>query len=659
MAWTSGALSTSNDKVKYTITIDEKSTNVTNNTSNVTVSVRFYRTNTGYTTYGSGTVYCTINGTRYTAAVSSSQKITNSGIVLFSKNLNIGHDSNGAKTLTVSASISISGVLSSSSQSYSHALTTIPRASGLTVGNGTLGTKQTITADRKSSSFTHTLSWKCGSYSGTIASKSTATSWSFTPELKLATGAPYGTGVYCDVTLTTYNGNTSVGSATKRITLAIPASVKPTVSSLSFSDSKGYLYTYGGYIQGQSVVNVTVNATQAQGSPINSYSTVIDGSTYTGKTFNTTIRSSGTVDVKATVKDGRGRSSDQLSTNITVLPYSVPKITKLSVKRCNQDGADNDRGGYAAITISYSITSLNDLNSKSVSLKYKKTSDEEWTNASLTASYSASDQVVIVAADDAHSYDIQLTVQDSFATTLMNTSVSTGYCLYHIPASGKGITFGGVAEDDGFNVKMDAHFHNGITEDIPVISADCNELLTSGKYYIGNGGTTTANKPDGYNGWLTVKAYEDAQYCYQEYVTISGMIYKRWRNAGTWGNWIREDGQKILWEGLMVMGQGQTAQLSEKITAQKSGIVLMFGEYSNNAWAGTNITCGFIPKTVVTKLSGAGYNFNLTNPWRHAHKYLYISDSSISGNSNNSITHAVDNVTYINGMYVLRWVIGV
>ena len=243
MAWTSGDLSTSNTYVKYKITIDEKSTSVSNNTSNVTVSVKFYRTNTGYSTYGEGTVSCTINGTKYTSSVKASQKITSSGIVLFSKNLNVKHNSDGSKTLTVSANISMSGVLSSDSQSFSHALTTIPRASGLTVGNGTLGSAQTITANRKSSSFTHTLAWKCGSYSGTIANKSTATSWSFTPELKLATVAPYGTVVSCTFTLTTYNGGTSVGSVNKSIQLTIPSSVKPTINSLTLSDSKGYLAT--------------------------------------------------------------------------------------------------------------------------------------------------------------------------------------------------------------------------------------------------------------------------------------------------------------------------------------------------------------------------------------------------------------------------------
>ena len=98
---TSGNMSTSNQYVKYTISINQNSQNVSNNCSNVSVYVRFWRDNSGYTTYGSGTCYCKINGTTYSATVSPSQKITDSGINLFSKTLDIHHNNDGTKTLTV------------------------------------------------------------------------------------------------------------------------------------------------------------------------------------------------------------------------------------------------------------------------------------------------------------------------------------------------------------------------------------------------------------------------------------------------------------------------------------------------------------------------------------------------------------------------------
>jgi hypothetical protein len=188
---TSAALNTSNTRVKYTISIKQNSQNVSGNYSNVTVSVRFYRTNTGYTTYGTGTVYCKINGTTYTSDVTPSQKITSSGIVLFSKTLNINHNSDGTKRLTCSAWIKHNAPLTSSEQSYSQTLTTIPRATKHTISPSTvdLGKSIAISLPRASSSFTHKLTWTFGSKSGTISTSAT-TSSSFTPSLSLAGEIP-------------------------------------------------------------------------------------------------------------------------------------------------------------------------------------------------------------------------------------------------------------------------------------------------------------------------------------------------------------------------------------------------------------------------------------------------------------------------------------
>lgn len=70
---TSEAFDTSNQFIKFEIKVKENSYSVENNSSNVTVTVRFWRTN-GYTTYGNGTVYCYIYDTTYSQSVTSDQK---------------------------------------------------------------------------------------------------------------------------------------------------------------------------------------------------------------------------------------------------------------------------------------------------------------------------------------------------------------------------------------------------------------------------------------------------------------------------------------------------------------------------------------------------------------------------------------------------------
>ena len=401
----------------------------------------------------------------------------------------ISHNSDGTRSFSVSlaAAIYYSSIGCTGSQTFT--LDTIARASTLSVSDGTLGTKTTLTADRKSSSFTHTLTWECGSYSGTLATKSTSTSWPFTPELKLASVAPYGQKVYCSYTLSTYNGSTLVGTDSKSAWFAIPSSVKPSCT-LSLSDSKGYASTYGGYIQGESQLSVTINATQAYGSPISRYSASANGTTYSTRTFTTSVlKTVGTNTISATVTDGRERPGS-VSSNIKVLAYSRPQITNLKVRRCNANGTENDRGGYGKISFHCAITPLSNKNTRACSLRYRQSGATTWTNApAITLSaYNQDCNPPVIQMSDAHSYEVQINLTDAFGTTSAVTSISTGYCLYHIPASGKGITFGGIAEGDGFNVKMDATFGENVNMK-KNLHLDGN---VNGKYLTGTWLQTTA-----------------------------------------------------------------------------------------------------------------------------------------------------------------------
>lgn len=736
---TSGALVTSNQYINYTISIVENSISIENNTSNVTVSVRFYRTNSGYETYGSGTVYCTIDGSDYSASVTASQKITSSGIVLFTKTLDISHDSDGSKTLYVRAYISHSQV-TSSSQLYGLVLSTIPRTSSISVGNGTLGSAMTITADSKSSSFTHTLTWACGNYSGTIATKSSETSWSFTPELKLSTGAPNGTSLYASFTLETYSGSTYVGSYTEYVWLAIPSSVVPSVT-IELSDDKGYAATYGGYIQGKSEVKVVANGSGIYGSSISSYSTVVNGKTYSGSTATASLADKdGSVTVKTTVKDSRGRSAS-VSKSITVIAYSNPIVSKLSVVRCNLDGTENDRGAYTKVSFAYSITPLSNKNTKAAAIRYKKSSDTEWVTKVLTADYMVTNQHEIISTDDGSSYNIQLVVTDAFGSTTKSTSVSTGFCLQHITASGKGITFGGIAETEGFGVKMDAtfegvvdarkkiymggnkktsdekqihfqtetsatnvhdiqiyggnggsvdafgvydsknsrnvfsyddstntaiagpltHFEHGMTEDIRIVSSgDCNDIRSSGHYYIGD---SVVNKPSSENGWLTVKSY-GTNYCYQEFMSNAGNRYLRMQDSTTWGAWIRSGyygGPKLLWSGYAAMFASQTATLSEAVSMQQNGIVLTFAaDDSSTDDPNTEFSSHFVPKGLIAQKLDRGHTFNVSSGWALGTKYLYINDTQVRGNDiNQKGESVVGGATFNNAYFVLVRIYGV
>lgn len=487
------------------------------------------------------TLYVTIDGA---TVYNKSDRVERKVGTIKTGTKTITHNSNGSRSFTITLGAAVYGTSVNCKGSGTFALNTIGRASTLNVSGGTLGVAQTITADRKVSSFTHTLTWECGSYSGTIATKSTATSWSFTPPLELANTATqlFPAGVYFK--LTTYNGSTVVGTSDQTVVMKIPTSIKPTCT-VNITDPTGYSATYGGYVQGKSKMQVTVSANPAYSSPITSYSIIANGNTYSDNPATTgVITASGTNTIIGKATDKRNRTGSA-TTTINVLAYSSPKIT-FTMYRCDQDGIENMTGSYCKVSYKAVITSLSNKNSKSIKLRYKKTSDTTYTFRTINMESYTQEGSEIFSAEDGSSYNVQMQAIDSFETSTTTAELSTGFSIMHIAASGKGLAIGKISQADEFEVGMDAkfysgaHFNKGFTEDIPnIANSDCNTIVASGHYYAY---TDTANKPDNKNGWLTVKAYQDGSYwCHQEFITYDGHRYFRHKSSGTWGNWERLD----------------------------------------------------------------------------------------------------------------------
>lgn len=488
---TSGAMSTSNDRVKYKITVTQNSQNVTNNTSNVTVTVRFYRTNSGYTTYGSGTVYCKINGTTYSASVTPSQKITESGINLFSKTVNVAHNANGTKTLTTSAWIKLNTPLTSSEQSYSVTLTTIPRATTPTVSASSvnLGSSLTINLPRASSSFTHTLKYSFAGASGTIGT-GYGTSATWTPPITLANNIPNTTSGTVTITCDTYSGSSKVGSKNVTCKLTVPSSVVPTISSIAAVETvEGLAAKIGAFVQGQSKPQVTITAAGVYGSTVTTYISTVGSSSFNGASFTlSNLNTSGTVAINVTVTDSRGRKNSRTQ-NITVLPYSIPQITAFSAVRCDSNGTADEDGQYVALTYAYSVSPLNDKNDKSATVQYQQVGASDWTNLFTEANYSNSTTYVSTATFSVdNSFNFKLTLADYFKTVTITAEITTAFTLLDFSAGGTGLAVGKVAEaedlfdvglpvsfsgSDWTNLTLDSDFvvYNGTASNIPQYKA--------------------------------------------------------------------------------------------------------------------------------------------------------------------------------------------
>lgn len=496
---TSSAMSTTNDKIKYKITITQNSQSVANNTSNVTVSVRVYRTNTGYTTYGTGTVYCTINGTQYTESITTDDKITNSGVTIFSKTLNIAHSADGTKTLATSARITHQQ-FSSSSQSYSQALTTIPRATTptLSASSVNMGASITINMPRASGSFDHTLTYKFGSATGTIGSD-LATSKAWTVPLSLASQIPNGTSGTCTITCKTYNGSTLIGTKTVSFTAKVPSSVVPSISALTVSEATAGLNSqFGAYVQNKSKLKVAITAAGNYSSTIKSYKTTVAGKSYTASSFTSgVLTSSGTVTISTTVTDSRGRTATK-STTVTVQAYTAPKISKFSAVRTNAG---------VQVAMNFAITSLGEKNTKAYVLSYKTKTSSTWVVLASGSVYSYnSTQTFAEGFSSEASYDLQLTVTDYFGESAAATAyaeIPTAFTLLDFNASGKGVAFGKVSEiDDQMEIDMDLNIYRNIfmggnkrandEKNMYFNTTDDAEYPHNCKLYGGNGASVTS-----------------------------------------------------------------------------------------------------------------------------------------------------------------------
>lgn len=456
---TSGAMSTSNPYVKYTIEIRQNSQNTQNNTSNVTVLVRFYRTNTGYKTWGSGTVWCKINGTTYTASINPSQEITNAGIVLFQRQLDIPHNPDGTKHLIASAWINMNSPLSSNEQAYGQDLTPIPRATVPILSPETqeLGGRINISLPRASDNFTHHVRYTFGTVTEEIA-RSAETSASFVLPMSLASEIPNNVSGCGEVIADTYNNDVFIGAAKATFTATIPNELAPVIQNVILIDTNSLIASkFNAFVSGKSKMKVSVSAHGVQGSEISGITIQYAGQTYNGETATDIPVIVTAKEVIITVRDSRGNQTQE-TRRINVIDYEPPQIFSFSVSRCNQQGILDDEGANLLYKARFSISPCNNRNDKTYKIEYRKQTDERWSVATTGSSYSYDSTGTKTGNlfDVDHAYQIRLTVSDYFGSATAEIELPTAFTLVDYYRTGKGIAFGGVADKDGFAVKMNA-----------------------------------------------------------------------------------------------------------------------------------------------------------------------------------------------------------
>lgn len=442
-------------KIEYSYT-----QNTEDNTSTITATLYFRRNNTGYTTSGTGTFYITIAG-----SVQSTNKYMNIGTGWAdagSITRTILHNDDGTKSVSISASGSMpSTTLAATSCSGMVKLNTIPRASTITsVANKSLGNSCIVAWTPLSKTFRYKLQFSLGGWLYTTdpihPNTTAAYNYIYDPlPLEVAnqlSSAKTGT---MKVVLTTYSDSdakTKVGSSSsKEFTVTVPnnASTKPAVTmSLAPVHFKSLGDAFNSvYIQGKSKVQATLSAEGKYSAKISSYSMEALGKTDTSSPYQSDfLPDSGSVTIKGNATDSRGYIGSATK-NITVLPYSKPKIIPASGEsaiicaRCDKDANLSESGTYLKIKAkrSYSKVTSSGVQKNFCSIRYRykaesATSYSSWVTILASDSVSSdeveTDALLDGALSTTQSYMVQIGVIDTIGEESVTTIIIPTDSIY-------------------------------------------------------------------------------------------------------------------------------------------------------------------------------------------------------------------------------------
>lgn len=455
--------STNNQYIQARITWSATQDQLTN-TSTVTAifEVRKLSSSSSATT-GEGNWTLSINGTNKSIH-KTSMNVPNNNVwqELGRNTVSVPHNADGTKTISITGS---GGTLrttwTTTTVSGSVTLDAIPRQTIPTFNAGPhyFGDDLEITITPALNTFTHDIlySWNGGN-AVTIVSGFSSGQYDWTIPASLMNDIPNATASSALViTVKTYSGGSLLGTTNTAITCEVPASVVPTISAITCSDTGGNIpAAWNSFVKTLSTLHVNVTAAGAYNSTITSY--LIEALDL-AKTQNNVdvgvIDRSGTLTIDVTVTDSRGRTATG-STTITIVDYDLPVIESCVVERTNSQGIPVENGTYLRVTLGCSISSVSGHNEMTVKIYYKDASDPNTQPTLARTLYTPGvialqgDVEMISGMDVAKTYTITVEVYDellaaSNPTTISGVIQSEG-AIISWRYGGTGVAFGRTSE---------------------------------------------------------------------------------------------------------------------------------------------------------------------------------------------------------------------
>ena len=535
-----------------------------NNRSTVNLQARL-RTN-GYASVWGVTAPMTIHVDGGGEIVNAGVNIgTNSSLLIFGKDYVVNHDGNGNKTVNISFKVDINtGGYGSATVNLSIPLPTIQRASTGKVTATELGKVATITIDRKNSSFKHTLRYNWDGLTGTIASN-VDTSYSWTLPLDFASTVPNADYHWGTVYIDTYSGSTKIGTSEAVFNATIPASMTPTLGSLTLTDSntavKNLLNTANTFAEIVSDIKVAFNnATGVQGSTITGYHAEIVNKNQSTNANNGNLglmKWNGSAQVKAWVTDSRGRSSNVVTTDITVLEYFLPTLSFTAVRGDTDQSSDKIVVSRTAKIAPLKIGNVQ-KNSFKLSFKTAPFGTDTFTvdtgasvNDNVTNTLTNSKATLSGTFDIGKSYEVYGVLEDALTSsgTVKAPPVSPEKMVMGMAETA--VSFGKYPENTNavdsdwvFKYKNKDIQHHQLTSNdgrSPYNASGTVDLNTKtiNSFFSCNLPLNGPVVGSGLNEFYVAVYSESDSYLSQQAIQkSSGRMFTRTRHSGTWSNWI-------------------------------------------------------------------------------------------------------------------------
>lgn len=553
--------SNSDRSYRLTYIVDEVSTSIADNSSQVRFRLYLTSGTNSYAQYSFGG-YAWV-GSKYDFNAPSSIGF-NGNQLLIDKTIRVPHDADGNKTVVVAAKLLgpggyAPGTLTIPDQQFK--LTKLSRASTVSVSSGYFGDTLNVNINQSSSGFTHDVRYNVNGITGIVASDISG-STTFKTSLDWASTIPNATSSPGTIYVDTKSNGSVIGTSTAIFYLTLPDSVKPKISSLVLSDTNPKASTIVGannFVQIISNPVVTFNgASGIYGSTIQNFNAEIIGknqSTQSNGGSLGILNFSGKATVKATVTDSRGRVSDPVTTEINVIPYSPPafsftvtragaKNDQLVVTRNAKisplivDGVQKNKMTLTFKTAPLNTTSFK-IDTSNASGTYTSVSELINSTATLSGSYGADKSFDVygllsdVFSASGGGTPVKRTVStESFPLSWHKNSVGIG-TLPKIDDTGSLNVAGNIYSDGKPIQQKQLALNNGgsFRHD----ATDLNTLQDTGFYCVFRG----ANRPAGAGpGYVTVVRHETANYAYQQfYDRTNKTIFTRVLENGAWSGW--------------------------------------------------------------------------------------------------------------------------